>query len=275
MLTGLMKDLQYTFRGLRRSPLFAATAIISLALGIGANAAIFSLLHQVLLQRLPVRDPQQLVLLDAPGPNHGMFNGDHVMSLPFYKQVRDENQVFSGVLAREPIYASFAAGNTTDRAYGEIVSGNYFEMLGVGAAQGRTIVPADDGAFGSGPVIVLGYGFWQRRFGGDPGIVGKSIELNAKPMTVIGVAAPKFEGFEAGRSSDFYVPISMATQLTQIDAMAAMNMGVNSPFNHWLNIFARLKPGLKREQAEAGINVLFHQIREAELKAMPHPSQGS
>ena len=268
MLNGLLSEINYAIRGLRRNPLFAATAVLSLALGIGANAAIFSLLQQVLLQPLPVRDPQQLVFFDAPGTNQGNFTNDYALSLPFYHEVRDHNQVFSGVLARVPLNAAFSSDGSTERAYGEIVSGNYFDVLGVHAALGRTIIVGDDGQPGAGSVAVLSYRFFERRFGGDPSILGRTIEINAQPFTVIGVAARAFDGLELGKSSDFYVPLSMTTRLTPVDANANEDRGINSSFNHWLIIFARIKPELTAEQAETRINVLFHQFRESELKVM-------
>src|SRR5256885_4460510 len=188
----LRQELSYAIRGLIKSPLFSVTAIVSLALGIGANTAIFSLLYQVLLRALPIRAPQEIVMLDAPGPNQGRVEGDHAFSYPMYRDFRDQNNVFSGVIGNYRFPASMTYGNATDRLRGELVSGNYFEVLGVRPILGRAFMQDDDRTPGAHPLAILSYGFWQRRFGGDRSILGQTVEVNSTPLTIIGVAPPGF-----------------------------------------------------------------------------------
>ncbi|MGB9152503.1 MAG: ABC transporter permease, partial [Alphaproteobacteria bacterium] len=212
----ILSDLQFALRNLRRTPVFAAVAILSLALGIGTNTAIFSLLDQVLLRLLPVKNPQELVkLYSAPGPFSGSSRGaGDGISYPMYKDLRDRNQVFTGVLARWPLPLSFTAGDRTERISAELVSGNYFDVLGVGATLGRTFTPDDDRIPNGHPLVILSYGFWQRRFGGDPTVLNRTVRVNDHPMTVIGVAARGFEGLEVGRSLDILVPMMMKPEMT-------------------------------------------------------------
>src|SRR6202049_4130936 len=186
------EDLRYALRGLRKSPMFTIVALLSLGLGIGANTAIFSLMDQALLRSLAVKHPEQMVLFSAKGPRNGMINtsyGDvYAFSYPMYRDFRDQNPVFSGVLARFPISFSMSWHDQTERIYGDLVSGNYFDVLGVHAAIGRTFTPEDDRKPAAEPVVVLSYGYWKRRFGADPGVLNQAVTLNAHPMTIVGVA---------------------------------------------------------------------------------------
>src|SRR5690242_1792425 len=158
------EDLRYALRGLRKSPMFTIVALLSLGLGIGANTAIFSLMDQALLRPLAVKQPKQLILFSANGPRRGMVNTSYddanTFSYPMYRDFRDQNRVFSGVLARFPISFSMSWHDQTERIYGDLVSGNYFDVLGVHAAIGRTFTPEDDRTPGSHPVVVLSYGYW-------------------------------------------------------------------------------------------------------------------
>lgn len=166
-----MHELRYSFRSLRKSPVFTAVAVLSLALGIGANTAIFTLLDQILLRVLPVKDAQQLVLLRMRGRHYGNNTGDSSISYPMYRDFADHNEVFSGMFARHDISATLGYGGTTERVTGDIVSGTFFPVLGVGAAIGRTLSPEDDRTPDGHPVVVLAYDYWVTRFGRDTGIL--------------------------------------------------------------------------------------------------------
>ncbi len=197
-MSPILRDLRYALRVLRRSPLFTAVAILSLALGIGANAAIFTLINQLILQQLPVRNPEQLVLLTARGKHYGSNNGPNALSYPMYQDFRDKNQVFGAMFARHSTTLSLTFEGRTELAAGELVSGNYFPVLGVGAALGRVITASDDLIQGANPVAVLSYRYWKTRFNGDPGIVGRKIVINGRTFTVIGISAATFDGIAPG-----------------------------------------------------------------------------
>ncbi|HUJ23822.1 MAG TPA: ABC transporter permease [Bryobacteraceae bacterium] len=263
----LLQDARFALRTLRKSPVFTAIAILSLALGIGANTAIFTLMDQVLLRALPVKHPEQLVLLDQPGPNQGAIRNENAFSYPMYKDFRDHSPVFSGVVARFPISMSVAYHGQTDRAEGELVSGNYFDVLGVRALLGRTLTPDDDLTPGAHPVAFLTYGYWKRRFGGDRSILNQTMLLNGHSMTVVGIGPPGFQGIEVGRASDVMVPVMMKAEMTptwnDLDNRRSM----------WLNVIARLKPGVSLKQADAAANVLYHQILAEEIKGINNSSE--
>ncbi|HTA69064.1 MAG TPA: ABC transporter permease [Bryobacteraceae bacterium] len=259
-----VEDLRYAFRGLRKSPMFTIVALLSLGLGIGANTAIFSLMDQALLRSLPVKHPEQLVLFSANGPRRGQVNtsyGDiYTFSYPMYRDFRDGNRVFSGLLARFPISFSMSWHDQTERVYGDLVSGNYFDVLGVHAAIGRTFTPEEDRRPGANPLVILSYGYWKRRFGGDPGVLNQTITLNAHPMTIVGIAQPGFNGVGVGEAPEVFVPMMMRSQMSP-----DMN-DLEDQRSMWLNIFGRLKPGVSREQGEAAMNTFWKPILEAEAK---------
>lgn len=192
----MLADIRYAFRNLLRSPVFTTVALASLALGIGANTAIFSLTDQLLFRSLPVNHPEQLVLLSANGPNPGSTNtnytADVTFSYPLFRDIRDRNPVFSGVLAHYPLSLTMSRNGRAESIKGELVSGNYFNVLGVRAVVGRTFTRDDNRIPGAHPVAVLSYGFWQRRFAADPAILNRTIDINAHPMTIVGVAQPGF-----------------------------------------------------------------------------------
>lgn len=264
MTSNLWTDLLYSLRSLRKAPGFTLVALGSLALGLGANTAIFSLIDQLMLRPLPVRDSSNLVLLSAPGPNVGSFRGDDSsFSYPMYRDIRDGNEVFSGVLARFPVPLNLQAGPRAESIRGELVSGNYFEVLGVGAALGRTLTPEDDIRKGEHRVAMISYDCWIRRFGGDRNLLGRDIRLNGQPMTVVGIAEPGFAGLEIARRSEVFLPMMMKAQITptwdDLDNRRSM----------WLNMFARLKPGVTRERAFAAIQPMFKAVLEQEIKEMP------
>src|SRR5712692_1702469 len=260
-------DFRFAVRTLRRSPVFTAVAVLSLALGIGANTAIFSVLDKVLLRLLPVEDPERLVVLHREGPNPQGWststNQETVFSYPLYKDLRDRSQVFSGAIALAGSGVSLSHGGQTELAQVQIVSGNFFEVLGVKAAMGRTFTEDDDRTAGGHPVVVLGYGYWTRRFGASPSILNEKITLNGYPMVVIGVAPKGFYGVVTGSTPDLLVPIAMKDQLTPTWS------GLKERNIRWLNIFARLKPGVEVRQAEAAARVLYRSIAEEEARQTP------
>jgi predicted permease len=268
-----LEDLRYSLRGLRRSPMFTIVALLSLALGIGANTAVFSLMDQALLRSLPVKHPEELVLFSAPGPRRGRIDTSYddklTFSYPMYRDFRDRNPVFSGALARFPISFSMSWHDQTERIRGDLVSGNYFEVLGLKAAIGRTLTQQDDLTPGAHPVVVLSYGFWKRRFGLDPGVLNQSITLNAHPMTIVGVAQAGFKSVGIGEAADVFVPMMMRAQMSP----GSDDLGNRRAM--WLNIFARLKPGVSREQAEAAMNTLWKPLLEIEVKDMTSASQAT
>jgi predicted permease len=252
-------DLRYAGRRLAASPLFTAVAVLSLALGIGANTAMFSLVDQILLRLLPVDEPRQLVLIDAPGPKFGRVEGRDTFSHPMYLDLRDRNQTLSGLAARYGTNSSFSAGSRTERVRTELVSGNYFEVLGVRAARGRLFTRADDETPGGHPVAVLNYRFWKNRLGADPDIVNQKVLVNGYPMTVLGVAAEGFDGLDQGAAPAIFVPVTMKARMTP------GNDGLDSRRYLWLQLFGRLKPGTALEQANADLGVLFKQNLDREV----------
>ncbi len=258
-LTDLLQDVRFARRSFTKSPVFVAVAVISLALGIGANTAIFTLTDQVLLRMLPVPHPEQLVLLSAEGRHYGNNMGWNRISYPMYQDFRDRNSVFSGMFCFRESPMSLGFGKGTERVSGEFVSGNYFPFLGVGAALGRVFTPEDDKFQGAHPVAVLSYGYWQTRFAGDPGVVGQKIIVNGYPMTIVGVSQAGFTGTDPGYGPQIRVPIAMSLKLTTY-------LDLNDRRTRWVTIFARLKPGESIVQAKAGLQPLFHQILDMEVK---------
>ncbi|PYU08811.1 MAG: multidrug ABC transporter substrate-binding protein, partial [Acidobacteria bacterium] len=198
---------------LARTPGFTAVAVLTLALGIGANTAIFTLLDQVLLRLLPVKDPQQLILLTMRGRHYGSNWGGNAISHPMFRDFRDHNEVFSDMFCRFPYSASLTFGGQAELVQLEMVSGTYFSVLGVRPFLGRLFTPDDDSVPSGHPYIVLNYDFWRTRFASDPGIVGKDLLLNNYKMTVVGVAQPGFDGVELGRSPKLFVPIMMQSRV--------------------------------------------------------------
>ena len=257
------KDITFGLRMLAKSPGFTAIAVITLALGIGANTAIFSLMNQILLRQLPVKNPNELVILRAPGPETGHVSTDgdatESFSYPMYKGLRDTNSVFSGILARYGFSASVASRGQTDRASGEVVTGNYFEVLGVQPAIGRLFSQDDDKVPSAEPYVVLSYSYWERHFGGDPSILNKVLLVNNVEMTVVGVAQAGFTGVQVGKTPDLYVPMMMTPLMTEYgETLDGWN-------DYWMTLLARRKPGVSQKQAEAGINAAYKPLLEEQL----------
>jgi predicted permease len=256
------QDLRYGFRSLRKSPLFTTIAILTLALGIGANTAMFSLLDQVVLRLLPVSHPEQIVIVRETGNHFGNSYGPNTMSWPMFEDLRDHNQVFSGMFCRFPATVNIGLADRSVQISAELVSGQYFSILGVGAALGRTIGPDDDSIPDSAPVAVLSYSFWRSYFDGDPKIVGRTIALNGNTMTVIGVAQPGFDGVELGEPSRVFVPIMMKTEMTpHSDGLKDRRRRLS-----WVTAYGRLKPGVTQQQAELSLQPLLQGILELEAR---------
>ena len=267
----LLQDVRYGVRMLRKSPGFTAVAVITLALGIGANTAIFTLLDQVLLRRLPVREPEQLVQLEFSGTDTGTassYGGStaEYFSYPMYRELRDQNRVFAGVLATDSTQVGVEWHRQADLANTELVSGNYFEVLGVRPALGRLLVGSDDVVQNANPVVVLSFAYWQRKFGAESGVLDQVILVNGYPFTVIGVTQPVFHSIVVGNAPDLFAPMMMKPEITP-----DWN-DLDNRRSRWLNIFARLNPGEKRSQAEAGINLLWHSLRAEELRDIKNQS---
>ncbi|MBV9613807.1 MAG: ABC transporter permease [Acidobacteriaceae bacterium] len=256
----IWNDIRYAVRGFRRTPLFTAIAAASLAFGIGANTAIFSLLDQVLLRVLPVKHPEQLVLLTMRGHHYGNNWGANAISYPMYRDFRAHNQVFSDMFCRFSIELGLGYGQRTERVPAELVSGTYFPVLGISASLGRLLTPDDDRVQGGHPLAVLSYSFWQTRFAANASILGKTVVVNGYPMTVIGVAQPGFDGVELGHTTKLFIPIMMQPRMMP-DWTPLENRR-----QRWVNAFGRLKPGISREQAKAALQPFMHSMLELEVK---------
>jgi len=284
-MSTLLQDLKYALRMLAKHPGFTAVVVVTLALGIGANTAIFSLIDAVLLKMLPVQNPQQLVLLDWASHGwpqdfmHGLSgNMDQdksgrvtstSFSYPAYEQIGARNQVFSSVLALAGSESELNVGYNGQPALaqGQLVSGTFFPALGVQPILGRALAPDDD-RLGASPVAVISYGYWQRRFGRDPAVVGRAITVNRVPVTIVGVSPPEFYGVQPGRSVDVWLPLHTQPQLeprwSDGPPGAASLFGARD--NWWVVIMGRRKPGVSEQQVRAELDVLFQQSLAADVK---------
>ena len=267
----VIEDLRYGLRLLWKSPAFTIVAVLTLSLGIGANTAIYTLLDQVLLRDLPVKEPNRLTVLrfsgDDTGSTHARGDSNVVFSYPMYRDVRDHNSVFRGLIATSWAQVGVQWHNQPDLADAELVSGNYFDVLGLQPALGRLLVASDDLAENESPVAVLSFNYWQRRFGSDRKIVNQSISINGHPFTVVGVAPPIFHSIVGGDNPAVFVPMSMKPVITP-----DWN-DLEERRSRWLQIVGRLKSGITREQAQAGGDQLWHSIRTDELKHLGRTSQ--
>jgi predicted permease len=261
-MTSVLSDARLAVRGLKRSPLFATVAILSLALGIGANTAIFTLIDQILLRKLPVQRPEELVMLYQQGVHMGSNMGSRMHSYPVYQDLQQKAEPLAEVICRRLFDASVSVDNQTERVEAEMVSGNYFTMLGVKPAIGRVFnSDEDDRVFQGHPHVVLSHGYWISRFGGDPTIVGKKILVNNYPMTIVGVSAEGFAGLDPARSPQMRVPILMKpVMVPEWSWLQPANRRAR-----WVQVFARLKPGYTVESAQAPLQGLFTQIRAYEM----------
>jgi predicted permease len=264
-----MGDFKYALRTLRRSPGYMAVAAMTLALGIGANTAIFSLLDQILLRLLAVKNPEQLVLLTMRGHHYGSNWGGNAISHPMFRDFQAHNDVFSGMFCRfrDPVSLTFAG--QSERVNAELVSGTYFSVLGVNTILGRAFTPEDDRVPLGHPLAMLTYDYWKRRFGGDPGIVGKNLIVNGHNVTVLGVVQPGFDGVELGYSTKVFIPIMMQDWIVVGNRKMLTDRRMR-----WVNAFGRLKPGVSITQAKASLEPFMHSMLEMEVKeaAFSHAS---
>ena len=263
-----LQDLRYALRMLRKNPAFTAVAVLTLALGIGANTAIFSLENAVMLKMLPVKNPGELVVVGDPTEVHSRRMGDpgvSVFSYPLFRDIRDGNSVFSGMLASGEAHRLRVTGDSigeiSGNTTGVLVSGNYFSVLGVNALYGRVITPDDDSGPGAHPVAVVSYGFWKNKLGENPNIVGQTLRINNYPFTLVGVAPPGFYGDTVGDAQDLWVPVTMQEQVI------SGRKWLEDYNASWLHVIARLKPGVTAENAAANLNLLLQQLVSGPLKA--------
>jgi predicted permease len=255
-IEALVQDLKYGLRMLRKNPGFTFVAVLTLALGIGANTAIFSVMNALLLRSLPVKDPQELALfsiIEQQGPGYAQ-------TYPFYEVVRDHSQSFSGVIAGGSVgdgrlMVKEPGGGTVEPVQQQRVSGNFFSVLGAGAVVGRALSEADDNPASAQPGAVISYEFWRRRFGLDPGVVGRQVTVNDTALTIVGVAPPGFFGFEVGKKPDIWWPIKAANDETSRQMLSQNNFW-------WLLMFGRLRPGVSMAQARAEVDLIFRLQQE-------------
>jgi len=274
-LTDLRQDVVYGFSLLAKSPGFTAVAVLSLALGIGANTAIFSLIDTVLLKMLPVTDPQQLVALTDPsaeGVSIGTSNGERGnLSTREFEGLRDRTEAFSGMFASQSDMDKQNAvidGKAPEEVRTRLVSGGYFTVLGATASIGRPFTAADERGPGSAPYAVISYAFWQRRFGGSPSALGSHIHIGKADLEVIGVAQPHFLGENVGAAPDLWIPLDMQPQIMPGRMWLEDDPGHIAEKVMWLHVIGRLKPGVSRKQAQANVDVVFKQVVAEEFSKL-------
>ena len=272
----LINDIRYACRTLLKHPGFTATAIFTLALGIGANTAIFTVLDAVMLRSLPVKNPQRLVFVSNPdrhGVNGGQETGNRrLFAYHEFEYLRDQNQVFSGMCAVQSTLSTVPisvqnseSGNEPERARVSAVSGAYFSVLGVNAVRGRTFTEEVDKAKGASPVAVISHSYWKNRFALDSGIVGRRILVRQTSFEIIGVAPPEFSGETVGNAPDLWIPLT-----TPVDVSAAVLEPPTDVRNKymWLQVIGRLKSGVAVEQAQASLNVTLQQLLRSEASQL-------
>ena len=258
----ILQDIRFEFRLLLRSPVVGIVTVLTFALGIGANTVFFSILKAVILRPLPgTYQAEKLVTVTSITKAGKTIP----LSYPLYKDLRDQNQVFTQLAASAMSPMSLSTGGPAERIWGELVTGNYFESLGTGVVKGRAILPDDTLYTGSSPVAVISYSLWQKRFGGDPGIIGQKITLNNYPFTIVGVAEPSFHGSLVGVSLDAFVPVTMQSQ---VFGYAVRGDILNQREAYWLITQGHLKPGITLAQAQAPMNVFGENYMKA------YPSDG-
>ena len=261
--------LRSAIRSLGRTPVLSLAAVLSLAVGIGANAAIFSIFNQALLRRLPVQQPEQLVTFTAPGPKQGRTSSsgaggaEAVFSHPLFRDLERGQQGFTGIAAHRDISANIAHRGRTSNEMALLVSGSYFPVLGLQPALGRLLTPEDDRTPGAHDIVVLSHAYWRSRFGGDPSILNDRLVINGRPMTVVGVTPPGFEGTTVEEQPRVFLPLTMS------EAIHSEYEDLQNRRDHFLYLFGRLKPHVTREAAAASLNGLFSGILvNAELPEM-------
>ncbi|MGE0813813.1 MAG: ABC transporter permease [Vicinamibacterales bacterium] len=266
----MLQDLRYAVRTLARAPGFTAVVVLTLALGIGANTAIFTLLDQVVLRPLPVAPARALVQLDGPGAFMGYTELDRAFSYPMYRDLEaGSGEALQALVARGPASVTFRAGEDSERIVAELVSGNLFPALGISPAVGRLFTPEDDVTPGGHPFVVLSDSFWRRRFDADPRVVGEAVVVNSTPMTVIGVAPPGVTGLLANEQPAIFVPLTMKLE------MEPTGQPVTDRRFRWLNIVGILRPGVTPAAAKAALDVRYQQVNLGELASEPRFAQAS
>lgn len=261
----VLDDSAYVLRQLRKSPVFAMAAVLTLAIGIGANTAIFSLVDQLILRLLPVRDPQQVVALSEVGQFYGDSQNPGTitpMSYPMYQDVRDHNQVFSQMMCQRRQDFTVNLSSESEVVSGEWVSGNYFSLLGLEPALGRLLEAKDTLYSGANPYVVLGYSYWVNHFGADRRVIGRTIRVNDYPLTIVGVIRSGFDGLEPGLRANIFVPITMIPLVVKDYEFGRRFFDRRL---RWVTPYGRLKPGVTIAQARAGLQPLFNQILEVEV----------
>lgn len=266
-----MNDIRYAFRQLTQRPLLTAVIVLTLAFGIGANAAMFSLFHQILLQPLPVNAPGELVNIGSPGPKQGSVSCsnaggcDYVFSYPMLKDLEREQTVFTGLAAHRGFGANIAVDGVAASGRGIVVSGDYFNVLQLTPAFGRLLGPQDNAQVGEGRVAVLSFDYWQNTMGGDRGVLGKTLIVNGQSLEIVGAAPEGFHGTTIGQRPQVFVPMTLRNEMEPYFPASMDNRQ-----SYWIYLFARLKPGITLEQAESAINVPYRAIMneiEAPLNA--------
>ena len=258
LLGDLWQDLRYGARSLVKSPGFSVIVILTLAIGIGANTAIFSVVNALLLRSLPYREPERLMKVLQTSANPGKTPATSLWSYMRFKALREQNESFESVAAYAKRAFNLTGTDEPEHLQGEYVSGNYFSLLGVDAAAGRAFLPEEDETPGSHPVAVISHGLWQRRFGGDPQVVGQSIELDKHRLTIVGVLPKGFKG-QSG-AADLWLPMMMAPTLLSPQL-------ISQPYFYWAEVIARLKPDVTRPQAQAAMEALHERLE----KSLPSP----
>src|SRR5918911_1889281 len=260
-LRDFVYDLRFSARSFLRSPSFTATAVLSLALGIGATTAIYSLVDQIVLHALPVDHPERLVLIDWNGFQRAeTFGTSNLMSYPICQDLQQQKDFFDGVFCRAATTISFSTGGEPRLTAAELVSGAYFSVLGVRPALGRLLTTDDDQTPGSSPVVVLSYDFWKDQLGGAADVVGRKVLVNQYPMTVVGVAAPAFRGVDVGEVPSLWIPAVMSAQAipgfkTMLDRRT-----------RWVQVPGRLKQNVSLPQAQTGLQPWFKAMLDEDMR---------
>jgi predicted permease len=264
LLETVWRDVRYGTRQFRMNPLFTMVIVLSLALGIGVNTAVFTLLDQLVLRLLPVDDPHRLVMIWSTSPHFGSNAGARTASYPMYRDFQRKAEAFEYVFCRVETPSAITVDGTTERVQAELVSGNYFQALGVMPALGRVFSSqADDRRYMGHPSVVLSYPYWVRRFGRDPNVVGKKILVNDYPMEIVGISSSNFAGLDPARSPDMRVPILMTP------VMLPGHDDLNNRRSQWVQVFGRLKPGYTAQSAGTALQPLFHQVLRQEVDERP------
>jgi len=253
-MDALLADLRYAVRRLSQRPGFAAIALLTMALGIGANSAIFSIVNAVLLRPLPVESPGRLVEVYSQEEDDDF---PVTQAYPDYLDIRARSDLFSGVVAYTADFFSVSMGARSEVMLGESVTGDYFDVLGVPAAIGRVFISGEDDAIGAPPVVVISHGLWKRRFGSDPRVLGQTLRVRGRPFEIVGVLPPEFKGLMMGFSAELWIPLAANA------SFAAGGDLLDDRDSRYLLVKGRLRPGVTAEQAQAGLDVLAGQLAEA------------